>query len=212
MCSNTGQGTFQDVTKTVGLDCPGWNTMAAFADVDGDGWDDLYVVRYLDWTPAMDRICRGTRGVRDICSPGLFAPAGDHLFRNLGNGRFEDITARAGLRPDGKGLGVVATDIDGDGRVDFYVANDECDTHLYLNTSGLPLEEVGLAAGVATNEYVVHDGSMGVDLGDFDADGRPDLFVTNFEQEDNALYRQLEQASFTQATVSSGLALSLIHI
>jgi len=203
---NTGQGTFQDVTKTVGLDCPGWNTMAAFADVDGDGWDDLYVVRYLDWTPAMDRICRGTRGVRDICSPGLFAPAGDHLFRNLGNGRFEDITARAGLRPDGKGLGVVATDIDGDGRVDFYVANDECDNHLYLNTSGLPLEEVGLAAGVATNEYGVHDGSMGVDLGDFDADGRPDLFVTNFEQEDNALYRQLEQASFTQATVSSGLA------
>mgnify|MGYP001309825736 CR=1 FL=1 len=203
---NTGQGGFRDVTSQSGLACPGWNTMAAFADVDGDGWDDLYVVRYLDWAPSRDRVCRGNKGVRDICSPGLFPAAGDRLFRNLGNGRFEDITRQAGLRRDGKGLGVVATDIDGNGRVDFYVANDECDNHLYLNTGTLPFNEVGLAAGVATNEYGVHDGSMGVDLGDFDADGRPDLFVTNFEQEDNALYRQLERASFTQATVSSGLA------
>src|SRR5262249_33290018 len=130
----------------------------------------------------------------------------DKLFRNLGNGTFEEITLAAGLTDSGKGLGVVAADLDGDGYADVYVARDEVEKDLFRGGTALPLAQVAQAAGVAANEFGVPEGSMGVDVADYDGDGRPDLWVTNFENEDNALYRNLGDGGFEYATVKAGLA------
>lgn len=203
---NMGDGTFRDETGQSGLTDVGWSTAAAWADVDHDGLTDLYVARYLQWSPATDRRCVNRQGVRDVCSPRQFPPADDRLFRNRGDGTFEDFTKRAGLKPGGNGLGVVAGDFNGDGWVDLYVANDETDNRLYLGNARGRLTEVAHRAGVATNEYGMHDGSMGLDVADVNGDGRPDIWVTNFEYEDNVLYRNLGNGLFMSATVVMGLA------
>jgi hypothetical protein len=203
---NTGQRGFVDVTRSAGLDFRGWSTSAAWPDIDADGWPDLYITRYLEWSPERDEPCYNSRGEQDVCSPNVYSGEADKLFRNRGDGRFEEITQRAGLSPAGKGLGVVAADLDGDGQIDVYVARDEVDKDLLHGGSEMPFAEIAHAAGVATNEFGVPEGSMGVDVGDYDGDGRPDIWVTNFENEDNALYRNLGDGGFAYATVSAGLA------
>ncbi|HVV99417.1 MAG TPA: CRTAC1 family protein [Planctomycetaceae bacterium] len=202
---NLGGGRFQDVAQELGLPQAGWFTAAAWGDIDHDGRPDLYLASYLDWKPDPHEWC-GNRaeGLRDVCPPQDYHDAPDRLFRNA-EGRFEDITAQAGLRTDGKGLGVVAADLNLDGWLDFYVANDAGPNFLYLGQPDLHFEEVGLAAGVAMNELGAPEGSMGVDCGDFDGDGLPDIFVANFELEDNSLYRNLGQGRFVHATTSAGL-------
>ncbi|MBP90716.1 MAG: hypothetical protein CMJ64_29060 [Planctomycetaceae bacterium] len=210
LLQNMADGRFRDVTNMCGLMVSGeendWNTTPAIADFDRDGTPDFYIVRYLDWSPESDVVCRDRQGRREVCSPGRFVGASDRLYQNLGNGRFEDVSADASLLPNGNGLGAVATDLNGDGWIDLYVANDESNNFLYLGQPDLKWQETGLAAGVATNEYGMHDGSMGVDAGDYDGDGEPDLWVTNFESEDNGLYRNLGDGTFTQTTTSTGLA------
>lgn len=203
---NQGDGHFRDVTEDVGLSAPGWNTAAAWADADRDGFPDLYVVQYLQWGPDAAQACRNRQGDREVCSPGRYKGAGDRLFRNRGDGSLEDVSSRAGIAAAGNGLGVVAADVNADGWIDFYVANDESNNHLYLGGPGLRFEERGMSAGVGTNEYGMHDGGMGVDAGDYDGDGKLDLWVTNFESEDNALYQNLGDNSFAQTTVAAGLA------
>lgn len=203
---NTGDGHFRDATPDSGLARDGWNTAAAWADFDRDGLPDLYVARYLEWSPETAAACRNRRGQREICSPGRYRGANDRLYRNRGDGTLEDMTARAGLEPAGNGLGVVAADFNADGLVDLYVANDETNNRLYLGRPDAKFQETGMAAGVATNEYGMHDGSMGVDAGDFDEDGDADLWTTNFEAEDNGLYRNLGDATFAPATTVAGLA------
>lgn len=197
-----GQGgrRFRDVTRQAGLADRRWATSAAWGDLDGDGFPDLYVCHYVDWNFAGKHPrCIGFDGQRrDICPPANFAALPHVLYRNNGNGTFTDVSRDAGLRVDrpdqdyGKGLGVLIADLDGDSRPDIYVANDMTDNFLYLNKSQsgrLRLEEVGLDSGVARDGTGAPNGSMGVAVADYDGRGRPSIWVTNYENELHALYR-----------------------
>ena len=197
---NQGDGTFLDVSEEAGLrGAATWNTAAALGDVNRDGELDLYVAGYVDWVPSD---VRNT----EVPPPQNFHPVSDHLFLNSGDGQFIDVSDRAGVRNDGMGMGVIAADVNDDQRIDFYVANDVVENHLYLGTEGDTLREVGALAGVAFNETGSPEGSMGVDCADVNGDGRLDLFVTNFEMEDNSLYVNLGEGQFQHATAAFRLA------
>jgi hypothetical protein len=197
---------FVDITESSGIQAPGWCTAAAWTDIDADGWPDLVVIRYLDWSPQVHQECFNADGKQEVCGPGRFEAVRDLLFRNRCDGSFEEISESVGFTRHGKGLGVVVADVNLDGWIDYYVANDETENHLYFGQSDGSVREDALAAGVAVNEYGMQEGSMGVDVGDVNSDGYPDLWVTNFESEDNALYQNLGQSSFTHVT--SRMALS----
>jgi enediyne biosynthesis protein E4 len=199
---------FADVTAKAGLlrDDPFWSTGAAWGDLDGDGYPDLYVCQYLDWSFAKHPACSYDGKHRDVCSPKAFGPLPHALYRNAGaeggaGRRFVDVSQEAGLRVPpreekdfGKGLGVLFVDVNADGRPDVYVANDTTDNFLYLNDSApgqLRFREVGFKMGVARGGIGIPDGSMGVDAADYDGSGRPSLWVTNFEGELHGLYRNV---------------------
>jgi thioredoxin-like negative regulator of GroEL len=205
---NRGDGTFEDATGCAGLGGErDWPTSSAFADLDGDGDLDLYVCHYLAWDARNPTICRDPRaGDRVVsCLPLGFAARPDHLFRNDG-GRFVDITTEAGIVDrDGRGLGVVAADLDDDGRIDVFVANDMTANLFFRNRGGLKFEEIGHPAGVASNAEGGYQAGMGIACGDLDGDSRPDLAVTNFFGESTTFYRNLGGAMFADATASIGL-------
>ena len=205
---NQADGTFIDVTERAGLGGGrDWPTSAAFADLDGDGDLDLYVCHYLAWDAENPTLCRDPRG-RDrqiSCMPLGFPARSDHLFRNDG-GHFVDISTAAGIVDhEGRGLGVGAADLDDDGRIDLFVANDMTANYLFRNLGNLKFEEVGHQAGVACNADGGYQAGMGVACGDLDGDGRPDLAVTNFFGESTTFYRNLGSGTFADATVSIGL-------
>jgi tetratricopeptide (TPR) repeat protein len=205
---NQGDGTFADVTEAAGLGGDrDWPTSAAFADLDGDGDLDLYVCHYLDWDAEHPTLCNDNRapGRHVSCLPLGFPATPDHLFRNDA-GRFVDVTASAGIvDPDGRGLGVAATDLDGDGRVDLFVANDMTANFLFHNLGDWKFEEIGHKAGVACNAAGGYQAGMGIACGDLDGDGRPDLAVTNFFGESTTFFRNLGGGMFTDATTMVGL-------
>jgi len=204
---NSGDGTFHDATVSSALTITGWSAAAATGDVDGDGLLDLFVARYVDWKPDPAEICRyGAEQIPDVCPPQNYAPAADLLFLNLGDGRFQEAGSRFGVRSDGKGLGVIASELTRDSRVDFYIANDQVANHLYLSAPDSLLVEQGDVSGTAYNESGTPEGSMGVDAEDVDGDGWIDLWVTNFELEDNSLYQNLGNGQFQHATAAFGLA------
>jgi hypothetical protein len=198
---------FREVSRVAGLTDPRWSTSAAWGDLDADGFPDLYVCYYVDWSFGNDKICPGiSREVaRDVCPPQVFNPLRHRLYRNTGAGAFEDVTDKAPLRPDGKGLGVVMLDLDADGKPDIYVANDAGDNFLYLNRGGLKFEEKAAWAGVAQDEVGKYNGSMGVDAADYDGTGRPSLWVTNFQGEYHALYRNLGSGLFRHNSQAAGI-------
>ena len=205
---NKGDGTFEDITDKAGLGGDrDWPTSAAFADLDGDGDLDLYVCHYLKWDSEHPRACKDkVRNVFIFCGPPEFPSVPDHLFRNDG-GRFVDISTDAGIVDrTGEGLGVIATDVNGDGRVDLFVANDQSAKFLFLNRGGLRFEEVGHFAGVASNASGLYQASMGVAGGDLNGDGLPDLAVTNFYNEYTALYQNLGGGVFSDHSAEYGLA------
>jgi enediyne biosynthesis protein E4 len=196
---------FADVTQELGLADDRWCTGAAWGDLTGDGRMDLYVCRYLDWSVANDPVCTraGDPGRRDVCPPQRFGPLPDSLFHFDGQ-KFIEVSERAGLS-NGKGLGVILADIDGDGRPDLYVANDDGNNHLYVNRGGGKLEERGMIAGVAVDDRGRYNGSMGLDVGDFDGQGRCSLLVTNFQNELHALYANLGNGQFLHQSQAVGL-------
>ena len=202
---NNGDGTFTDVTREAGVDDPRFGASSAFLDYDSDGDLDLYVSNYLSFTVNGNRKCGGA--ARDYCSPSVYEPLPDWLFRNEGDGKFTDIAEEAGLGTAyGAGLGVIAVDFNFDDRLDIYVANDGTPNQLWVNKGDGTFEDLGLISGTAYNIDGVAEAGMGVTAADFDGDGDEDLFVTHKRQETNTLYLNGGQAGFSDATYPFGLA------
>ena len=188
---------FADVSAAAGLDKGiEWASSAAFGDLDGDGFPDLYVCQYGDWSWDKHPKCNYDGKTPDVCAPRHFDGLSHKLYRNTGKGAFVECGKEAGLLPGGpnasKGLGVVIADLDGDGKPDIYVANDTVDNFLYVNKStpgSLKFGEHGLLSGAARDDRGTPNGSMGVDIGDPEGTGKPAMWVTNYENELHALYR-----------------------
>ena len=204
-------GRFLDVTAETGTQDERWSVSATFVDIDRDGWLDLYVSNYVEYTVATHKRCRAATGAPDYCGPLSYAPQTDRLFRNLGpdaSGQvtFEDITRRAGIdRETGGALGVVAADFDLDGWLDLYVANDGVANQMWVNQQDGTFANQALLGGTALNRDGHPEAGMGVDAGDFDNDGDEDLFLSHLTQETNTLYRNSGGGRFEDSTTVSGL-------
>ncbi len=189
---NRGDGTFEDAAGAAAVAAGGWTSSAALADAEGDGDLDLYLARYLEYDPAVELFCGDLeRGERSYCDPSMFPAQGDLYFRNRGDGTFEEATGAAGLaETTGKGLGVIFADLDGDRDPDLYVANDLTPNFLFAIRGDGTFEDLSLLSGAAASAEGLYQAGMGIALGDVDGDGTPDLAVTNFDAETNALYRE----------------------
>jgi tetratricopeptide (TPR) repeat protein len=210
---NRGDGTFEDVTEPAGLGgAHDWPTSAAFVDVDADGDLDLYVCHYALWDVRRPRICHGPNGSPSYCPPRDVVAAQDRLFRN-DHGRFVDITADSAVNGEaGRGLGVVAADLDGDGRIDVFVANDGSANYYYRSLGGGKLEEVGHESGLAASAEGGYQAGMGIACGDLDGDGRFDLAVTNFFGESTTLFQNFGHGLFVDRSAAWGVAAATRHV
>jgi hypothetical protein len=206
LLQNDGKGRFADVTPAAGVPGSGWSTSATFADFDADGDLDLFVARYLDWRIEIERECYSLTGLADYCSPKNYdAPTSDLLFRNNGNGTFTDVSRSAGLAAAvGNGLGVIADDVNGDGRLDIFVANDGTPNHLWMNLGGMRFAESALMSGVAIDQDGAPKAGMGVHAADLDDDGDNELIVMNLDAESDSFFRN-EGKFFVDDTVKVGL-------
>lgn len=204
---NNGDGTFADVTEKAGVAAPGWGTSAVWFDYDNDGKLDLFVCRFADFNKARHVFCGNEHtGERYNCSPRSYPSARSWLFHNNGDGTFKDVSAQSGIGKSlGKAWGVVATDIDNDGWMDLFVANDTVQNFLFLNKKNGKFEEIGLESGVAFSQDGRERGGMGVDSADFDQDGWQDLFVTNVDQEMYSLYHNSRDLTFEDLAGPTGL-------
>ncbi len=210
---------FADVTQTAGLTGTSWSTSAAWADFDGNGFPDLYACHYVNWSFDNHPLCPGytDKVKRDVCPPKQFHGLPHALYRNNGDGTFREVGTEAGLRQEGKdcnkGLGVVAADFNGDGKPDLYVANDTVDNFLYLNKGGAKFDEAGLAWAASRDDQGTPNGSMGVDVADYDGSGGLSVFVTNYQHEAHALYRSHNNRQFVYASRAAGIAaLGLVYV
>jgi enediyne biosynthesis protein E4 len=184
------RGRFTDVTEEAGIGCGSWSLGAAFADYDGDGDLDLFVANYFAFDPARAPFRRNAQtGAADYGLPNDFPGLPDNLYRNDGNGRFTDVTAAAGVAGSGRGMGVLAADLDGDGRIDFLVANDAQSNSLWRNRGDGTFEDVAEQLGVAVNGQGLAEANMGIAFGDSDGNGLPDIAITHFFGEHETLWR-----------------------
>ena len=188
---NQGDGTFRDTTRDAGLAAPGWTTSAAWFDHDGDGWLDLFVCSFVKYQVDNPVRCGNNKlGKNYYCIPTFFEPTPSLLFRNNGDGSFAEVGLKSDIgRSLGKALGVVATDINNDRRMDLFVANDTVQNFLFVNRGDGRWDEIGFLAEVGFSANGKARSGMGVDAADYDQDGRQDLFVANVDQEMFALYR-----------------------
>jgi hypothetical protein len=211
---NNGNGTFTDVTQKAGVSDPRFSTGAAFLDYDNDGKLDLFVTNYVGFdmnnlpTFGEGPTCQ-FKGVPVQCGPRGLPGAGDSLFHNNGDGTFTDVSKKAGVA-DSRGyygLDVVGSDFDGDGWIDIFVANDSTPNFLYHNNGNGTFSEIGFESGTALDKNGNEQGCMGVTLGDYDHDGLLDLFITNFDDEYNVLYRNAGKGSFVDVSYEAGVAM-----
>ncbi len=204
---NNGDGAFTDVTARAGVGNQGeWGTSAAWFDYDNDGHLDLFIANYAGFSFADPLRCQFD-GKPVYCAQTAYQGRPSRLYRNLGDGRFEDSSAASGIHAlPGRALGVVAIDYNGDGRQDLFVARDASPNLLLRNRGDGTFEDVALEAEAAFNADGIARAGMGVDAGDVDGDGTPDFVVTNFDTEYHALYLNPGRLPFREATVSSRLA------
>ncbi len=203
-------GRFVDATTAAGLGDPGFSASAAFSDIDGDHDLDLFVTRYLDWGPEIEKSCIGPGGLLDYCSPAsINAPVRDLLYRNRGDGTFVEIGVAAGIgEAKGTGLGVVALDWNADGQTDFFVANDGMPNRLWTWTAtaeGFTYEDAAPRLGCAIDLTGVMKAGMGIAVADLDGNGREDVIVTNMERQSDTAYLNMERY-FQDATAKLGLS------
>ncbi|MEM9598751.1 MAG: CRTAC1 family protein [Acidobacteriota bacterium] len=200
---------FENVTAKSGTAEERWSVSSAFFDADGDGWLDLYVSNYVDYRLANHKPCFGPAGGSDYCGPTSYEPLPDRLFRNRGDGTFEDLSGRSGISAQpGSALGVITGDFDADGRLDVYVANDGQANFLWRGLGGGRFEDAALLGGCAVSSEGMPEASMGVDAGDVDNDGDDDLFMAHLSQETNTLYLNDGTGFFEDATAGTGLDLA----
>jgi hypothetical protein len=216
---NHGDGTFVESATAAGLIDTLWSSSAAWGDLNGDGTLDLFVAHYVNWSFDNDPVCAaggGRQGQREVCPPKQFEGLPDVLYFGNGDGTFRDGSHEARIMPVGqppgmsmfdcdKGLGVLLADVDLDGDLDIYVANDTVPKFLYRNRGNGTFDEVGGETGTALSDTATPDGSMGLDLGDFNLDGLPDLWVANYERESLALYRNEGNCQFLHVSRSTGV-------
>ena len=205
---NLGDGRFEEIGRRVGVDDPRWSSNCAFGDIDSDGDLDLYVSHYLDAGFEDNPFCGDrARNISAYCRPSVFPGVSDSLFINSGNGTFTAEGETRGLLQGEleKGFGVVLTDIDDDGDLDIFVANDSTPNRLYINDGQGFFDEIGLISGLGLNYEGMSTSGMGADIGDVDGDLKQDLVLTNFAMESNALYRNLGDGIFEDVSRSAGL-------
>jgi hypothetical protein len=195
---NNGNGTFTDVTEKAGLAAPGWYTCSVWFDYDKDGKLDLFVSSFVEYRKALNVLCGDNKIKRRFyCIPRLFKPTPSKLYRNKGDGTFEDVSQASGIAGSlGKAFGVVATDVNNDGWTDLFVACDTVANLLFVNKGNGKFEEIGLASGVAYSDGGNPRSGMGVDATDYDGDGWQDLFVANIDQELFSLYHNEKDLTF----------------
>lgn len=205
---NRGDGTFEEVTELAGIHSNLWSVAAGWFDYDNDGWLDLFVVNYVEYDPHDERFCGDrARNIRVYCHPRYFRPVHNQLYRNRGDGTFEDVTEASGIgRHRGRGMSVAFEDFDKDGHHDAFVTNDNLPNFLFRNRGNGTFEEVALMAGAALRDYGKPVASMGVDFRDYDNDGWPDISVTALAGETYPLFRNLGKGQFEDATFSSALS------
>jgi hypothetical protein len=195
---NNGDGTFTEVAEKAGLAIQGWTTSAVWFDFDNDARLDLFVSSYVLYDPKENHSCGDTKAqLQQYCAPWVFRPTASFLFHNNGDGTFSDVSKTSGIaETPGKAFGAVATDVNNDGLLDLFVANDMVANFLFINRGGGKFEETGLLAGVAYNDLGNARSGMGVDAADVDGDGWQDLFVANIDSEMFSLYRNLKGVEF----------------
>jgi enediyne biosynthesis protein E4 len=207
---NNGDGTFSDVTEKAGVAAPGWASSAVWFDYDNDGRLDLFVCRFVDFSKELNKPC----GIHDdgrlhYCIPKVYSPMPSWLFHNNGDGTFTDVSkaSRIGKYP-GKAWGVVATDINNDGRLDLFVANDTVANFLFMNRGQGRFEEIATQAGVAYSSNGRARSGMGVDSADFNEDGWMDLFVANIDREMFSIYQNSHDETFDDQAGPTGIGVA----
>jgi hypothetical protein len=209
---NNGDGSFTDVTEKAGVAAPGWASSAVWFDYDNDGRLDLFVCRFVDFTKLTHHVCNAPNvpalaGINEYCYPRIFNPMPSWLFHNNGDGTFTDVSQKMGIADNpGKSWGAVATDINNDGFLDLFVANDTTANFLFANRKGKKFDEIGFTAGIAYGPGGKARSGMGVDSADFNQDGWMDLFVTNLDHEFYGLYQNKRDESFEDKAGPTGVA------
>jgi hypothetical protein len=205
---NNGDGTFTDVTAKAGVaDEGGWSTSAGWFDYDKDGWLDLVVTNYIEWTPKTNLWCGERRpGYRSYCNPGNYKGQKTKLYHNNHDGTFTDVSIASGVgKPESKGMGVVLADFNNDGWPDIAIANDTWPNFLFLNKHDGTFQDVSLVSGLAASEDGRYEAGMGIDAADVDGDGWQDVYITHLDFELNRLYHNNQNGTFDDYTFRSGI-------
>ncbi len=201
---NLGNGRFEEVTAKAGIRSDVWSVTAGWFDYDNDGLLDLFVVNYLNWSPTSTLFCGDPHGARAYCHPGFYGGLPNTLYRNRGDGTFEDVSVRTGIAQQiGKGMSVAFADYDQDGHPDIFVTNDKVPNFLFHNAGNGKFEEVGLEAGVALPDNGKEISAMGTDFRDYDNDGLPDVIVAALAGETFPLFRNQGKRAFADASAQS---------